>query len=308
MTVRFAPHRISACPCRFRGYRDDLFGSAFLAHRPARLLAARRRAEATRRSPERRLSPGTPSPARARYQFQLSLEQHVPRQRHRLQRLDAHDAGLRADADAAMDQRLALRARPRDLGTDSTPWSTPFRFDVTPPPPPTPLPSYPGVLRWTPISGADGYQVWLIDTGKIEYVRTNVLDEREFYTLPSEREVDRHGALARARRSRRPVQAARQRPAGRADRSVEPDLQLVEPADADRPHPVDRNGLRRLLERQLRTRRAHEMTPAFLWKGNQTSYGATVELYPRRGLHRQAMPEPRLHGRGRRQPCAGRRA
>ncbi len=45
------------------------------------------------------------------------------------------------------------------------------------------MPSYNGLLRWTPIEGADSYQVWLIDTGKMEIVRTNVLDEREFYTF-----------------------------------------------------------------------------------------------------------------------------
>ncbi len=78
----------------------------------------------------------------------------------------------------------ALYARVRAvLATTTTEWSTPYGFDVTPPPPPTPLPGYPGLLRWTPIEGAESYQVWLIDTGKMESVRTNVLDEREFYTF-----------------------------------------------------------------------------------------------------------------------------
>ncbi len=78
----------------------------------------------------------------------------------------------------------ALYARVRAiLQSGTTPWSASFGFDVTPPPAPTPLSSYPGLLRWTPIEGADAYQVWLIDTGKMETVRTNVLDEREFYTF-----------------------------------------------------------------------------------------------------------------------------
>src|SRR5262245_42989900 len=78
----------------------------------------------------------------------------------------------------------ALFARVRAiLDSDTTPWSAPYGFDVVPPAPPSPQPSYPGVLRWTPIEGADGYQVWLIDTGKVENVRTNVLDERDFYTF-----------------------------------------------------------------------------------------------------------------------------
>jgi len=78
----------------------------------------------------------------------------------------------------------ALYARVRAvLATTTTQWSAGYGFDVTPPAPPTPLPSYPGLLRWTPIEGADSYQVWLVDTGKMETVRTNVLDEREFYTF-----------------------------------------------------------------------------------------------------------------------------
>ena len=78
----------------------------------------------------------------------------------------------------------ALYARVRaNLDGTSSPWSAPFGFDVTPPPPPSPLPSYPGLLRWTPVEGADGYQVWLIDANKVEFVRTNVLDERDFYTF-----------------------------------------------------------------------------------------------------------------------------
>jgi hypothetical protein len=78
----------------------------------------------------------------------------------------------------------ALYARVRALLDSTTsPWSEPFGFDVTPPPPPSPLPSYPGVLRWTPVVGADAYEVWLIDANKKLFVRTNVVDEREFYTL-----------------------------------------------------------------------------------------------------------------------------
>src|SRR5207302_6028022 len=65
----------------------------------------------------------------------------------------------------------------------STPWSAPFGFDMEPSAPPKPLPSEAGLLRWTPIEGADGYQIWLIDIPKMEVVFTNVLDEREFYTF-----------------------------------------------------------------------------------------------------------------------------
>jgi hypothetical protein len=78
----------------------------------------------------------------------------------------------------------ALFARVRAVKrSSSTPWSAPFGFDMEPSAAPKPLPSEPGLLRWTPIEGADGYQIWLIDIPKMEVVFTNVLDEREFYTF-----------------------------------------------------------------------------------------------------------------------------
>jgi hypothetical protein len=78
----------------------------------------------------------------------------------------------------------SLYARVRAItAKGATPWSAAFGFDMAPPPPPTPLSSYPGLLRWTPVDGALGYQVWLLDAHKMEVVSTNVLDEREFYTF-----------------------------------------------------------------------------------------------------------------------------
>ena len=78
----------------------------------------------------------------------------------------------------------ALFARVRAIKrSSSTPWSAPFGFDMEPSAAPKPLPSEPGLLRWTPIEGADGYQIWFIDIPKMEVVFTNVLDEREFYTF-----------------------------------------------------------------------------------------------------------------------------
>jgi hypothetical protein len=77
-----------------------------------------------------------------------------------------------------------FHARVRAILNDSvTPWSRQFDFDMDPPPAPTPLASYPGLLRWTPVEGADGYEVWLVDARKMETVFANVLDEREFYTF-----------------------------------------------------------------------------------------------------------------------------
>jgi hypothetical protein len=79
-----------------------------------------------------------------------------------------------------------LHARVRAITSDTvTPWSAPFNFDVEPDAVPKPLSAFPGLLRWTPVEGADGYQVWLVDVApaKTETVYTNVLDEREFYAF-----------------------------------------------------------------------------------------------------------------------------
>jgi hypothetical protein len=173
----------------------------------------------------------------------------------------------------------ALYARVRAV-TDATtsPWSTAFGFDVTPPAPPSPLPSYPGLLRWTPIPGADAYEVWLVDTGKVEYVRTNVLDERDFYTFHQSQQwtgtvrwriralrgdqfnqrvnglpVAQHGAWSPVYSSTNPIMSTGK-------------LQLVGTVSD-----VFSNG--------SANSPAHEMMPAFLWSGNQTAAGDATELY-----------------------------
>jgi hypothetical protein len=80
-----------------------------------------------------------------------------------------------------------LYARVRAIFRSSaSAWSAAFSFDVSPPAAPTPLPlpaGSAGLLRWTPVEGADAYEVWLVDIPKKETVFTNVLDEREFYTF-----------------------------------------------------------------------------------------------------------------------------
>src|SRR3954463_4766908 len=131
-----------------------------------------------------------PVPGAVRYQFQLSTSASF------------RDSGLLYTATNLMTPVAApqltlpwitgnphaLFARVRAIKrSSSTPWSTPFGFDMEPSAAPKPLPSEPGLLRWTPIEGADGYQIWFVDinnpTPKMEVVFTNVLDEREFYTF-----------------------------------------------------------------------------------------------------------------------------
>jgi hypothetical protein len=82
-------------------------------------------------------------------------------------------------------QPYALYAHVRAITKDGpTSWSNPFAFNMTWPSVPTPLPTQSGLVRWTPIQGATGYQVWFRDFGvsKVFSTSTNVADEREYYT------------------------------------------------------------------------------------------------------------------------------
>ena len=79
---------------------------------------------------------------------------------------------------------LYARVRAFFRGGGVSPWSTDYGFDMDPPQAPTPLPSAPGLLRWSLVDGADAYEVWLLDKGQsnsVEVTRSNVLDERDFY-------------------------------------------------------------------------------------------------------------------------------
>jgi uncharacterized membrane protein YgcG len=65
----------------------------------------------------------------------------------------------------------------------ATPWSAPYGFNMRWAGMPTPLPSYPGLVRWTPVAGATQYNVWFVDVGKVFTTMTNVADEREYYSF-----------------------------------------------------------------------------------------------------------------------------
>jgi hypothetical protein len=173
----------------------------------------------------------------------------------------------------------ALYARVRaTVGSSTTPWSAPFGFDVTPPAPPAPLPGYPGLLRWTPTPGADAYQVWLVDIGKVEFVRSNVLDEREFYTF--------HQALSWIGTVHWRVRALRgdqfqQRVNGVPVATHGPWSPTYTSTNADlTAGPISLVGtVSDVFSDGSPNSPAHQMMPAFLWTGNQTIGGAAKELY-----------------------------
>jgi hypothetical protein len=66
----------------------------------------------------------------------------------------------------------------------ATPWSTAFGFNMRWTAIPTPItPANAGLLRWSTVPGANAYQVWLVDVGKWFTVRSNMADQREYYTF-----------------------------------------------------------------------------------------------------------------------------
>ena len=84
----------------------------------------------------------------------------------------------------------ALYAHVRSVTTTGTSaWSTPFGFDVRWEETPVPQVARPGLVRWTPVDGATGYEVWFGGQGpsgyinKIVQTHTNVADERDLYTF-----------------------------------------------------------------------------------------------------------------------------
>lgn len=64
-----------------------------------------------------------------------------------------------------------------------TGWSKPFAFNTRWPSVPTPLGAPSGLVRWTKVSGATGYQVWFPALGKSIAANTNIADLRDFATL-----------------------------------------------------------------------------------------------------------------------------
>jgi hypothetical protein len=177
----------------------------------------------------------------------------------------------------------SLYARVRALvGSDPGPWSSAFGFDVTAPAPPTPLPAPPGVLRWTPVTGADSYEVWLIDTGNDPaVVKTNVLDEREFYTFHQAAKWT--GTIRWRIRALRPDvgSIASKRLNGLPAAQVgawSPVYSSTNPPPTGGPITLG-NTVSDVISDGSRNAPAHRLMPAFTWTGNQTLSGAAAELY-----------------------------
>jgi hypothetical protein len=129
----------------------------------------------------------SPVPGAVRYEFELSSSKSF-----------ADNSIVYSDATLTSPVAAIPIALPWSTGKDYSlfvhvravtrravsPWSTPYGFSMRWGSVAQPiLPSYAGLLRWTTVSGATGYQVWEVDTGKMFATLTNVADEREFYTF-----------------------------------------------------------------------------------------------------------------------------
>lgn len=173
----------------------------------------------------------------------------------------------------------ALYARVRAILPDgATPWSAPFGFDVTPPPPPTPLAGYPGLLRWTPVEGADAYEVWLVDAGKHELVRTNALDERELYAFHASPQWI--GTVRwRVRALRHDVSASRLNGIPATTYGPwSPIYASSNPAPVDAPIRLVAT-VSTVVSDGSASSPAHPTMPAFVWTGDETVSGTPAQLF-----------------------------
>ena len=62
-------------------------------------------------------------------------------------------------------------------------WTTPYGFNTRWTATPQALPSTVGLVRWAPVEGATGYNVWFLGPNKVIATRTNAADEREYWTF-----------------------------------------------------------------------------------------------------------------------------
>jgi hypothetical protein len=79
----------------------------------------------------------------------------------------------------------SLYARVRAVGPEAASrWSASYGFNVRwPDVEAAPLANVPGLLRWTPVDGATGYDVWIAGQKRSILTRSNVVDVRELYTF-----------------------------------------------------------------------------------------------------------------------------
>ena len=172
----------------------------------------------------------------------------------------------------------ALYARVRAVLDDTTTaWSAAYGFDMEPAAVPSPLPSYPGLLRWTPVDGAVAYQVWFVDVPKTVLTQTNVVDQREFYSF--------HQAASWLGQVRWRIRALRDDFNSRTNGLPavtygpwSPVYSSVNPPFAVGPLKPTAT-VSDVVTSGAASSPAHRLTPGFAFGGNQPAVGAPAELY-----------------------------
>ncbi len=175
----------------------------------------------------------------------------------------------------------SLYARVRAvLRSGATAWSKPFGFNLRQPDVPRPLPSFPGLLRWTPVEGAGAYEVWLIDLDRHLTVNSNVLDQREVYTFHQSDPWIRN-VRWRIRTLRWDVSSDVKRVNGIPITSHGPWSPVYESKNPS----LDTGSLRLVgtvsdvVARGTATDSAHRLMPAFVFSGTKGLDGVDAELF-----------------------------
>jgi hypothetical protein len=178
-------------------------------------------------------------------------------------------------------QPHSLFARVRAvLPDDVTPWSRSYGFDMRPAAAtPTPIETYPGLLRWTPVEGATGYRVWFLfpdATSKQVTVKTNVIDQREWYT--GHQGSSFSGKVKwRIRAERRVVGVPRNGLPVASYGPWSPIYSTTNPAFTG--GPLKLLGTASDVLSTPGDQEAHRLAPAFLFSGNTGLYGGPTGLY-----------------------------
>jgi len=162
---------------------------------------------------------------------------------------------------------------------DVSPWSRAYGFDLRWGAMPTPIETYPGLLRWTPVEGATAYTVWYLfpdGTSKKVTVYTNVVDEREWYT--GHQGSSFSGKIKWRIRAERRLYGSRKNELPAVSYGPwSPIYSTTNPAFA--------GGTFKLLGTASDVvatpgdQDAHRLAPAFLFSGNTGLYGGPVGLY-----------------------------
>jgi hypothetical protein len=159
----------------------------------------------------------------------------------------------------------------------ATAWSAPFGFNMRWSAVPAPVtPAYPGLLRWSTVPGANAYMVWLVDSGKWFSTRSNMADEREYYTFHQD---PAYSGVVHWRV--RPVRWLY----GETENGLpsvsygpwSPIYSSYNPPFATGPL-TDVATVSNVVSDATHTRQ-HEVMPAFVYRGNTSIWNTTQELY-----------------------------